>query len=146
MSLQLEEECPPTVRDFSAPIRREKSTKRSIGARRGWEKRKERDERALREIPPELQALWKRVGPGIKGRSFEERATKFIEYVAEHPGEDIRALVDDADAWLDREIERRAIQDEADMGPGDLELAELAATWAKRAAERTMAPPMSRAA
>ena len=64
---------------------------------RGWEHRKEKDERALINIPPEHQLLWKKIKNQFKGTPHE-RAEQFMEYVEEHPGEN--------DAWLQENADK----------------------------------------
>jgi hypothetical protein len=81
----------------------------AYGTPGGWEHRKEKDERAIRELDPHLQHLWKKMQHQFKGTP-ENRAEQFKEYVEEHPGEEMGSLQDDVDkqlAKLVREFEKR---------------------------------------
>jgi 2'-5' RNA ligase len=74
------------------------------GTSRGWETRREREEKVVREIEmsaPHLLHLWKKLKSQFKGEP-EERAQKFIEYVQEHDGEEMGILQD----YADREVKR----------------------------------------
>lgn len=87
-----------------------RSAARSLAAYRAADTRAEREEAARGEIDPSHQALWKRVGRGIKGTPHE-RAERFKEYVEENPREAISAL----DDYADREVARMvAAQTRAD--------------------------------
>jgi hypothetical protein len=66
---------------------------RSVSAFRGWEKRRELDERVTVNLEPHLIPLWRKVRAGIVGRP-DARAEAFAEYVEEHPREALAALVD----------------------------------------------------
>ena len=70
---------------------------------KGWEHRKEKNERVIRELEPHLQHLWRKMQYQFKGTP-EERAEQFKEYVDEHPGEEMGALQDDVDKQLNRMI------------------------------------------
>ncbi len=81
----------------------------AYGTPRGWEHRKEKEEAVIVNMPPHLQALWKRVKHNFKGTP-ERRLEQFLEYVHEHEGEEMGALQDEADkalAKMIRDYERR---------------------------------------
>lgn len=81
---------------------------------KGWEHRKEKNERVIRELDPHLQHLWRKMQYQFKGDP-EDRAEQFKEYVEEHPGEDMGALQDNVDkqlARMVREFEKQAPIDE----------------------------------
>ena len=63
---------------------------------RGWEHRKENDERAQVNIPPEHQLAWKKLKNMFKGTPHE-RAEQFMGYLEEHPGESDEFLQQNAD-------------------------------------------------
>lgn len=63
---------------------------------RGWEHRREQDERALNNIPPEHAGAWKKLKNLFKGTP-DQRAEQFMEYLEEHPGESDTWLQDNAD-------------------------------------------------
>jgi hypothetical protein len=73
------------------------------GTGRGWEHRKERDERVLVNLPPHLHTLWNKLKLQFKGTP-EERMKNFLEYVEENPGEDMAGLQDAADKALNKLI------------------------------------------
>lgn len=80
---------------------------------KGWETRREREERVRVNIPPELHALWERTKYDFKG-SPDQRQRAFMDYVHDHPGEDVAILQDESDDTLDRmirEYERRPHHD-----------------------------------
>jgi hypothetical protein len=84
----------------------------------GWEHRKERDEAVVVNIPPHLQALWRKTKNKFKGTP-EKRLEQFLQYVHEHEGEEMGVLQDEAEAQLAkmiREYERRP-QHHYDEGP-----------------------------
>jgi putative nucleotidyltransferase with HDIG domain len=75
---------------------------------RGWEHRRENDERAQYNIPPEYHGLWNKLKSQFKGTP-DQRAEQFMEYVEEHPDENIDWLQSHADrevAKMTREFER----------------------------------------
>lgn len=75
---------------------------------RGWEHRREKDERAQVNIPPEFHGLWNKLKSRFKGTP-DQRAEQFMEYVEEHPDENIEWLQENADrevAKMTREFER----------------------------------------
>jgi hypothetical protein len=67
------------------------------GTPRGWERRKEQDQRAEVNIPLEHQLLWRKLKPQFKGTP-DERAEQFMEYIEEHPGE--------SEAWLQQHADK----------------------------------------
>lgn len=85
---------------------------RKLAARRGAERRSERDEAARREIDPSHGALWKKVSRGIKGTPHQ-RAERFKEYVEENPREAIAALDDYADREVARMVAKQTRADRA---------------------------------
>jgi len=68
---------------------------------RGWERRRERDERAQYNIPSEYHGLWNKLKNQFKGTP-DERAEQFMEYIEEHPYEN--------DAWLQENADREIAQ------------------------------------
>lgn len=86
------------------------------GTPKGWETRREREEKVVREIEmnaPHLLHLWKKLKSQFKGEP-EERAQKFIEYVQEHDGEEMGVLQDYADREVKRlvkELERKHLDE-----------------------------------
>lgn len=85
----------------------------SKGTGRGWEHRKEKDDRAEMNIPPEYLSLWRKLKTLFKGTP-DERAEQFMEYIEEHPGEN--------DAWLQQNA--------------DKELAKVTREWEKKKREQ----------
>lgn len=81
---------------------------RASGAtqRKGWERRRENEDRVLVNLAPEHHALWKRTRGMFKG-SPEERAEQFQRYVEEHGGEVVESLQDEADAKVERMVAQR---------------------------------------
>jgi hypothetical protein len=73
------------------------------GTPRGWEHRKERDEAVVVNMPPHLQALWRKVKHTFKGTP-DQRLEQFLQYVHEHEGEEMGILQDEADKQLARMI------------------------------------------
>lgn len=72
------------------------------GGALGWERRRERDERAESNIAPENLPLWRRIKGRFRG-SPDERAEAFNEYVETDEGqnESSQARSDEADDKLD---------------------------------------------
>lgn len=68
-------------------------------AARGWEKRREADERVLQNLEPELHELWLRV-KGLFQGTPENRERLFRQYAHEHPEEIVEAQQAAADDWL----------------------------------------------
>jgi DNA repair protein RadC len=79
---------------------------RASGARRGWEHRRERDEFVIQNLDPSLVPLWERLKGQFRGTP-EQRYEQFTQYVHDHPDEQMGALQQDADAWLETELRRR---------------------------------------
>jgi hypothetical protein len=80
---------------------------------RGWEHRKEQDERAQNNIPPEYQLAWKRLKNQFKGTP-DQRAEQFMEYMEEHPGENDDLLQQRADkdvAKMQRDQQKQVKQE-----------------------------------
>jgi hypothetical protein len=83
------------------------------GTPHGWEHRREKDEAVIVNMPPHLQALWRKVKHNFKGTP-EHRLEQFMEYVDEHAGEEMGVLQDEADkqlAKMIRDLERRERQE-----------------------------------
>lgn len=81
---------------------------------RAWERRKEKDERAQFNIPPEYHGLWNKLKTKFKGTP-DQRAEQFMEYVEEHPDENVEWLQEHADREVSRmtrewEREQRELQ------------------------------------
>jgi hypothetical protein len=74
-------------------------TSRSVSAYRGWEKRRENEERVTVNLPADLLPLWRRTQAMFKGTP-DERREQFERYAFEHPREVIEAVDDGAEAWL----------------------------------------------
>jgi DNA topoisomerase I len=70
---------------------------------RGWERRRENDERALNNIPPEHAFAWKKLKKLFKGTP-DQRAEQFMEYLEEHPGESDEWLQENADKEVSKAI------------------------------------------
>lgn len=79
---------------------------RSIGAHRGWETRRERDEFATQNIPDALIPLWEKTKLNFQG-SPEKRAEKFVHYAHEHEDESMEAVIDESDRKLEAMIRAR---------------------------------------
>jgi hypothetical protein len=77
--------------------RGEAVTARSDAARRGWEKRREREEAAERNLSPELVPLWRKVRGSVAGRSPDARAEAMTEYAESRPREVAQALQEHAE-------------------------------------------------
>lgn len=81
----------------------------SYGTPGGWQHRKEKEEEVVVSLPPHLQTLWRRTKHQFKGTPHQ-RLEKFLQYVHDHEGEDMRVLqeeADDAVAKMVKEYERR---------------------------------------
>jgi hypothetical protein len=75
---------------------------------KGWEKRKEKDDFAEQNIPPEHLLLWRKIKNRFKGTP-DQRAEQFMEYLEAHPEESDDVLQERADrdvAKLRREQEK----------------------------------------
>jgi membrane protein involved in colicin uptake len=84
-----------------------KRRRRQAAARKGWETRREREERVVVDLPPEHVALWERVKGQIKGETPHARAEALEQYAHDHPGEAWLALQDQADAEVERLVAMR---------------------------------------
>jgi len=82
----------------------------AAGTPRGWEHRKEQDERAKNNIPREYWLTWEKLKGKFRGTP-DQRAEQFMEYLEEHPGEDDEI----AQQYADREVAKlkREQQDQA---------------------------------
>ena len=82
------------------------------GTWQGWEHRKEKEEaieRNIEAISPHLKSLWRKMKHVFKGTP-ESRTEQFLQYVHDHPGEDMELLQDEADrdlAKMIKELEGR---------------------------------------
>ena len=63
---------------------------------RGWEHRKEQDERASNNIPPEHLLAWNKLKKMFKGTP-DQRAEQFMEYLEANPGDSDEMLQEKAD-------------------------------------------------
>lgn len=77
----------------------------SCRAYRGWETRRQNDERVAVNIAPDLLPLWDRIKGQFKGTP-EERFEAFDQYASEHGSEIDQAVNDEAEEKLAREIAR----------------------------------------
>ena len=66
---------------------------------RGWERRRELDDFAKNNIPPEYQHAWDKLKSRFKGTP-DQRAEQFMEYMEEHPEENDQMLQERADRDL----------------------------------------------
>jgi len=87
---------------------------RSSGAYRGWEHRRERDERVEQNLPADLVPLWRRVKRGLRCTTPHDCYEKMLQYAHDNPGESVVALAEDAERNLERLLsaERSAIKAE----------------------------------
>jgi len=87
---------------------------RAAGARRGWEHRRERDERVEQNLPSDLVPLWRRVKRGLRCTTAHDCYEKMLQYAHDNPGEAVVAMAESAERDLEALLaaERRAIQDE----------------------------------
>jgi len=87
---------------------------RSVAAYRGWEHRRERDERVEGNLPADLVPLWRKVKRGLRCTTAHDCYEAMMHYAHEHPGEAVVAMAEDAERDLERMLraERRAIQHE----------------------------------
>jgi len=82
----------------------------------GWEHRKEREEmveRNIEALAPHLKLLWRKMRNQFRGTP-DRRYEQFLEYVEEHPGEDMALLEDDAEKALKKLIRDREKLDRAE--------------------------------
>jgi hypothetical protein len=85
---------------------------RARAARRGWEHRREAAQAVTVNLPPELLPLWERIQTAFRG-SPDQRQRAFLQYVHEHPGEQIASIQAAADATLARLVAERAARQDA---------------------------------
>jgi len=93
------------------------------GTSRGWEHRKEQDERAENNIPPEHQLFWRKIKNMFKGTP-DQRAEQFMEYLEAHPGENDELLQQHADKgaakaireWERKQREQGKLEQNCDKG------------------------------
>lgn len=113
---------------------------RSVAAYRGWEHRRERDERVEGNLPADLVPLWRRVRRGLRCTTAHECYEAMMHYAEEHPGEAVVAMAEDAERDLTRLLreERAAIRAE---GGGRLSRASVAFPPKPRNARPKPAPP-----
>ena len=67
---------------------------RSLAAYKGHETRSENEHNVTVNVAPEYLALWEKVKASIRGRTPHQRWEHFMAYVEEHPGEAVKATVD----------------------------------------------------
>jgi hypothetical protein len=70
---------------------------------KGWERRRENDERVTVNLPADFLPLWDRIKLNFKGTP-EQRAESFLHYAHEHGSEVEWAVEEEACAKLEREI------------------------------------------
>src|SRR5579863_5135940 len=80
-----------------------KKRREKKGYLRGWEHRKEAEERVLRELEPYEIALWQRIGKQFRGGS-DARLKAFRQYVHDHPGEIYGELQSRADRGVEATV------------------------------------------
>jgi hypothetical protein len=80
--------------------------RRELKAASSRERRQESDDEVRANIPPELAALFDRVGGRIKGSSRMSRTEAFLHYAEEHPGEVLESI-DDITERVVRGLEAR---------------------------------------
>jgi hypothetical protein len=73
-----------------------KSEARSVGARRGAEKKQESNQRVENDIPDHLKSYWNKVKSKFSGTS-DRRAEQFAEHVQSHRSEVDRHIADEAE-------------------------------------------------
>lgn len=78
---------------------------RQQAGQRAAEVRAESDAEVLREIPPQLHEVYRRVRGKIKGTPYRSRAEAFLEWVEEH-GDEAYAIQAEADYAALRALER----------------------------------------
>lgn len=84
--------------------------RRQAAARKAAVTRKERDDFAEQNIPPDLQALWHRTKGQYRGPPHQ-RAEAFLEYAEAHPMENVDALQALADKRLAQAMKQRRDRD-----------------------------------
>jgi hypothetical protein len=114
-------------------LKRAESTgrKRAAPRRRGIEAIRESEDAVLAELDERIVPLWERVKNRIRGSARMSRAEAMKLYAEEHPEEVIRALEEDAEKELEREIlrEQRRVDEELKL---DLARVDLTALEEKR--------------
>jgi hypothetical protein len=78
------------------------------------ERQQESDDEVRGNIPPELVALFDRVGRKIKGSDRMTRTEAFLHYAEEHPREVLLSIEDKTEETI-RELERQAAKAEREM-------------------------------
>jgi 3'-phosphoadenosine 5'-phosphosulfate sulfotransferase (PAPS reductase)/FAD synthetase len=73
----------------------------STAAYAGWDRRREREEAVVVNIPPEILPLWDRVKGKVQGVTPHARYEAFLRYAGEHENEVLEALQLAADAKLE---------------------------------------------
>ena len=99
-----------------------RSAARAAGARRGWEKRREENERATREVEakdPSLLALWERECGRFKG-PFEARAEAFLEWAMAHGSAIEEALEEQGERLLVQRLAQLGEWEEVDLEDEDV--------------------------
>jgi hypothetical protein len=81
------------------------------------ERQQESDDEVRGNIPPELVALFERVGRKIKGSDRMTRTEAFLHYAEEHPNEVLLSMDDRTEETI-RELEKQAAKAERDMARG----------------------------
>ena len=104
--------------DLRAGVRAEARSLRTGGQRLTEARRAEADEYALREIPAELHALWRKVRHRFRGPP-DQRALSFLEWAERHPGDVEEALVARWDK-MERDAERAYEAHLREAGPEDV--------------------------
>lgn len=91
---------------------------RHSGAIRGWEHRRERDDFAAQNIPPEYLPLWEVWKNRFKGTPHE-RFESFMEFAQSEDGQqELLAITQDSsDEWLKKEMRRREREEAPWVGP-----------------------------
>ena len=118
---------------------------RSVAAVRGWERRRENDERAVVNMAPEHHALWRKVRGASSGATPHARAEWLAEYAEEHPAEVAQALDEQADAILAERVKARELADRAESAAPALPTAPAAPPSPKpRKRTRRHAPDLAR--
>ena len=99
-----------------------RSAARAAGARRGWEKRREENERATREVEakdPSLLALWEAEKGRFRG-SFEARAEAFLEWALDHGSAIEAALEEQGERLLVQRLAQLGEWEEVDLEDEDV--------------------------
>jgi hypothetical protein len=72
----------------------------SRAAFRAWDTMREREDRVIADLPPDLVPLWHRVRSGIRGETPHAKVEAFLQYAHENPSEIADALQASADRQL----------------------------------------------